>query len=43
MYGRWEAGKLICQKWVDLLRISVLFRVDLANYLVAGILVGRLE
>lgn len=41
MYGRWEAGKHL-PKWVDLLRISVLFRVD-PNYLVAGILAGRLE
>jgi transcriptional regulator with XRE-family HTH domain len=36
MYGRWEAGANL-PKFVDLLRISLLFRVD-PNYLVAGVL-----
>lgn len=36
MYGRWESGAHL-PKFVDLLRISLLFRVD-PNYLVAGVL-----
>ena len=36
MYGRWESGKNL-PKFVDLLRISLLFRVD-PNYLIAGVL-----
>jgi transcriptional regulator with XRE-family HTH domain len=41
MYGRWESGKYF-PKYVDLLRICVLFRVD-PNYLIAGVLSDRLE
>lgn len=36
MYGRWETGANL-PKFVDLLRISLLFRVD-PNFLVAGVL-----
>lgn len=36
MYGRWETGRH-APKAVDLLRISLLFRVD-PNYLIAGVL-----
>ena len=36
MYGRWESGANL-PKFVDLLRISLLFRVD-PNYLVEGVL-----
>ncbi len=41
MYGRWESGENL-PKFVDLLRISLLFRVD-PNYLVAGVLSEHLE
>lgn len=40
MYGRWEAGKNMPMS-IDLLRISLLFRVD-PNYLIAGVLSGGL-
>jgi transcriptional regulator with XRE-family HTH domain len=36
MYGRWETGRHL-PKFLDLLRISLLFRVD-PNYLIAGVL-----
>jgi transcriptional regulator with XRE-family HTH domain len=41
MYGRWEAGKHL-PKFLDLLRISLLFRVD-PNYLIAGVLSAQLR
>ena len=41
MYGRWESGAHL-PKFVDLLRISLLFRVD-PNYLVAGVLSDHLQ
>lgn len=40
MYGRWESGANL-PKFVDLLRISLLFRVD-PNYLIEGVLSDHL-
>ena len=41
MFGRWEGGNHL-PKFVDLMRISLLFRVD-PNYLVEGVLSEHLE
>lgn len=41
MYGRWEKGDHL-PKFVDLLRISLLFQVD-PNYLIEGVLSEHLE
>jgi transcriptional regulator with XRE-family HTH domain len=41
MYGRWETGRHL-PKFLDLLRISLLFRVD-PNYLIAGVLSPHLR
>lgn len=41
MYGRWEKGDHL-PKFVDLLRVSLLFQVD-PNYLIEGVLSEHLE